>query len=103
MTLREARCKFTSMLSLLIAYAQSLGYEIAIGKDGLKHKPNSLHYEGLAADFDLYKNGIYITDSTGHKELGEYWISLGGSWGGYFKGASAGDFNHYSIAWEGRK
>jgi hypothetical protein len=103
MTLREARCKFTGMLALLITYAKSLGYEIAIGKDGLKHMPGSLHFEGLAEDFDLYKDGIWIIDATGHKDLGEYWIGLGGSWGGYFKGENEGDYNHYSFAWDGRK
>jgi len=103
MTLHESRCQFTHMLALLILKAQELGYEICIGKDGMYHMPGSLHYEGLAADFDLYKNGEYITDSTGHQELGQFWISLGGSWGGYFKGSSKGDFNHYSMSWNGKK
>jgi hypothetical protein len=98
MKLREARVKFTSLLPLLIAKAIELGYEIAIGPDHEKHKKNSLHFDGLAKDFDLYKNGVWLTKTEDHQALGEYWESIGGAWGGRW-----GDGNHYSLAYGGRK
>lgn len=71
-------------------------YRNAAGK--MPHMPNSLHYIGLAIDLNLFKNGEYLKDTNDHKELGEFWESLGGSWGGRFN-----DGNHYSLEHNGRK
>jgi hypothetical protein len=49
-------------------------------------------------DFNLFRDGQWLSKSDDHKFLGEYWESIGGSWGGRF-----GDGNHYSLAHEGRK
>jgi hypothetical protein len=60
---------------------------------------NSLHYQGLAKDVLLFdSNNIYLSKTEDHKEFGEYWESLGGTWGGRFS-----DGNHYSIAYGGYK
>jgi len=76
------------------------GYTPLIGKDGLKHMPKSLHYEGLAIDIDLFKNGIYLTSTEDHQSFGEFWEGLHPDcrWGGRFR-----DGNHYSLTYQDRK
>jgi hypothetical protein len=61
---------------------------------------NSLHELKLAQDFDLFKDGKYLSDTESHKPLGEYWESLDPlcRWGGRF-----GDGNHYSLEHNGVK
>ncbi len=102
MSLRELQSKFALMVANLIFHAYSIGYEITFGdayaKDG--HKKNSNHYIRLAVDLNLFKYGLYLTKTEDHKPLGEYWESLGGSWGGRF---SNPDGNHYSLEYKGRK
>lgn len=106
MTLRSARCKFTSLIALLIQHAVVLGYECALdeatervtNKDPTSdHMPGSLHHLGLALDLNLYKDGRYITNDEGHRELGAYWKGLHPDckWGGDF---ARTDYNHYSFA-----
>ncbi|MGO3686517.1 MAG: M15 family metallopeptidase, partial [Proteus vulgaris] len=41
----------------------------------------------------------YLTATSDYKELGEYWESLGGSWGGRFK--TRPDGNHFSLEHNG--
>jgi hypothetical protein len=69
------------------------------GKDGLKHMKNSLHYEGLAVDIDLTKDGVYLSKTEDHQVFGEFWETLSHDcrWGGRFS-----DGNHYSITYQGR-
>ncbi|MFA6972673.1 MAG: hypothetical protein WC208_14920 [Gallionella sp.] len=96
----EKRALFTSLLPKLIEKMIADGYTPLIGKDGLKHMKNSLHYEGLAVDIDLFKDGEYLFSGLEHKQFGEFWESLDPlcAWGGRFK-----DANHYSVAYGGRK
>lgn len=70
--------------------------------------PNSLHYIGLAADLNLFKGGVYLTETKDHKPLGELWELWGGSWGGRFGESSPGagdgnDGNHYSLPYKERR
>jgi len=79
MSLSDKRVLFTKLLGEFICEAFKKGYRIAIddakAKDG--HKPNSLHYLGLAADFLLYTNqGDYLTDSKNYLKLGHIWEEL---------------------------
>ena len=103
MTLRQKQSKFVFMLAQLIIFAYSKGYELTLGHayrdpwSVIGHK-NSLHKKRLAIDFHLFRNGIYLEDTNAHKELGEYWESIGGTWGGRFN-----DGNHYSLEHEGMK
>lgn len=89
------------MLADLIIFAYDNGYELTGGdlwaQDG--HMKKSLHYDRLAIDFNLFKGGKYLESTEDHRPLGEFWESLGGSWGGRFKKP---DGNHYSLAHEGR-
>jgi hypothetical protein len=99
MSLREKQSKFAKMVADLIIFAYSKGYEITLGDAYAKigHKDKSNHYIRLAIDLNLFKDGVWIQTTEGHRELGEYWESIGGSWGGRFM-----DGNHYSIEHEGR-
>ena len=101
--LLRKRIKFTGMLARLILHAEALGYEVAVhevvrSKCATHGHPKSLHYSGLAADLNLYIDGKYQRATKAHIKLGEYWESLGGSWGGRFQ-----DGNHYSLSHWGRK
>jgi len=67
--LGNKRGKFTKYVAKLINYMIAQGYEPRIGKEGLPHMKKSLHYEGLAIDIDLIKNGRYLDETSDHEEL----------------------------------
>jgi len=96
MTLREKQSKFMYMLHLLIEFAYRNGYELTGGDlfATSGHKDGSFHYRRLAIDLNLFIDGEYQETTEAHTELGEYWESLGGTWGGRFKHK---DGNHYSY------
>lgn len=95
--------KFVLMISDLIQWAYDHGYELTFG-DAYRDPrcpyghSNSLHKMRLAVDFNLFKNGEYLPNTEDHQPLGEYWESIGGTWGGRFR-----DGNHYSLEHEGMK
>jgi hypothetical protein len=107
--LLKKQFQFTRMLPLLLNKAHELGYEVTIGdgernpkvfgelgvKKGYGNK-NSLHKLRLAHDFHLFKDGKYLSRTEDHLPLGEFWESIGGSWGGRFN-----DGNHYSLEYNG--
>lgn len=111
MTLGQHQRKFTLMIAQLVIFAYSKGYEMSFGdayrdprvfgdvgeKEGYG-RANSLHKLRLAVDFNLFKDGKFLQTTEDHKEIGEFWESLGGSWGGRF---SSGDGNHYSLKYRG--
>lgn len=100
MTLGQKQRLFTHKLALLTLYAYEMGYELTLG-DAMAtkgHRDGSLHYIRLAQDLNLFKNGRYLRSTKAHKPLGEFWESIGGTWGGRF-----GDGNHYSMEHNGRK
>lgn len=88
--------RFTWMVHLLVGYAYNHGYELTYDDTFAKtgHSENSFHYKRLAVDFNLFKDGVYLTETKNHKPLGEYWESIGGTWGGRFGKL---DGNHYSY------
>lgn len=111
MTLGQKQRQFTEMVGKLIAFAYANGYELSFG-DAYRDprvfgmmgdykgygRRLSNHKIRLAVDFNLFKDGVYCTDTEDHKPLGEYWESIGGSWGGRFN-----DGNHYSLEHLGRR
>lgn len=111
MTLSEKQQLFTCLIAQLILWADEKGYRLTFGEAyrtpeqaALNAKKgsgisNSLHTKRLAVDLNLFINGQYQTDSAAYLPLGEYWESLGGSWGGRFK--SRPDGNHFSLEHEG--
>jgi hypothetical protein len=95
MTLREKQTEFMRMIPRLIDKAFELGFEVTGGD--LYRDPrcpygaeNSKHKRRLAIDLNLFRNGKYLTQTEDHRELGEWWESVGGIWGGRFF-----DGNHY--------
>ncbi|AQZ96547.1 M15 family metallopeptidase [Halopseudomonas phragmitis] len=110
-TLGQKQRRFTRMIGLLIEYAYQNGYELTFGdayRDPRVHgqvgekksysSAGSLHKQRLAVDFNLFRDGRYLTQTEDHRLLGEYWESLGGAWGGRFN-----DGNHYSLEHDGRR
>ncbi|EOD4100854.1 TPA: M15 family metallopeptidase [Yersinia enterocolitica] len=113
MTLSEKQAVFTVKIAQLIYWADEHGYRLTFGeawrtpeqaalnaKNG-KGIANSLHTQRLAVDFNLFINGQYQTSTEAYKPLGEYWESIGGTWGGRFK--SNPDGNHFSLEHNGVK
>lgn len=100
MGLRQKQSIFARMVADLILWAYDQGYEITFGDAYAKtgHKTGSLHYNRLAIDLNLFKDGQYLQTTEAHQPLGDYWESIGGTWGGRFN-----DGNHYSLAHNGMK
>ena len=90
----EKQFKFVDMTAKLINFAFEKGYTLTFGDAYATqgHILNSFHYKRLAIDLNLFKDGKYLAKTEDHKFLGEYWESLGGSWGGRWR-----DGNHYSL------
>ena len=123
MTLGEKQRIFTRLVGILIEWAYRNGYEITLGEAyrtpeqaALNAKKgtgiaNSLHTQRLAIDLNLFKNGVYLTDSEDYKQLGVIWKSMSESgfkccWGGGFRDAKGNpkpDGNHFSIEHGGIK
>ncbi|MDQ7768320.1 M15 family metallopeptidase [Serratia nevei] len=111
MTLSEKQQLFTKLIAQLILWADEKGYRLTFGEayrtpeqaalnakkgNGIR---NSLHTKRLAVDLNLFINGQYQTNSAAYLPLGEYWESIGGSWGGRFRDRPDG--NHFSFEHEG--
>lgn len=95
--------RFSRMVALLILHAEKLGYGVTLGDayrdPQVRHgNPNSLHRHRLAIDLNLFRDGKYLTSTDDHLPLGEYWESIGGTWGGRFR-----DGNHYSLEHDGMR
>ena len=93
-TLREKQSRFVRMVADLLLYADTKGYKLTFGDAWAKsgHCENSFHYKRLAIDLNLFKDGEYLDATEDHKPLGDFWKSIGGSWGGDWQ-----DGNHYSY------
>lgn len=111
MTLREKQSKFALMIAQLIYKAYELGYEITLGDayrdprvfgmTGIQKgygQASSCHKLRLAVDLNLFKKGKFLETTEDHRELGDWWESIGGSWGGRFN-----DANHYSLEHDGHR
>jgi hypothetical protein len=89
--------EFSRMVVKLINLANELGYELTFG-DAYRDprcpygSEVSFHHKRLAIDLNLFRDGQWLKKTEDHRPLGEYWESLGGTWGGRW-----GDGNHYSL------
>lgn len=89
MTLREKQSAFASAVAELIDKAISLGFDVTLG-DAFRDprcpygSKSSKHRRRLAIDINLFKDGVYLDSTDAHRELGEWWESQGGIWGGRF-------------------
>ncbi len=111
MTLVQKQQRFSSLLSLLIIHARSLGYELTLGE--VWRSPEmarlnaskgigsgtSLHCSRLAVDLNLFRNGQLLVRTVDYLPLGEWWEKQSEfpdfecAWGGRFS-----DGNHFSFA-----
>lgn len=97
------------MVVKLITKAHELGYDVTLG-DAFRDprvfgvmgtamgygRAKSAHKQRLAIDINLYRNGQYLDKTSDHEELGTWWETIGGTWGGHFN-----DGNHYSLEFGG--
>jgi len=106
-TLREAQSLFVGLLGQLLVWAYTHdGWSFTLA-DGYRadcqgHMKDSLHYERLAQDLNFFLNGVWQkTGSDEWEQIGTYWLALNPlcRWGGTF---TKKDWNHFSLAWEGR-
>lgn len=107
--LQRNQAIFTKNIGKLIDYVYSQGYELTFAdayrspelaelnaKQG-KGIKNSLHCKRLAVDFNLFKDGKYLTDKESYRPFGEYWTALHihNRWGGDF--IKLVDSNHFEM------
>jgi hypothetical protein len=112
-TLGQHQQRFLPLVAKLIDFAYAQGYTLTAGE--MYRSPeqaalnaqhgtgiaNSLHILRLAVDLNLFKDGVYLTDSEAYRPLGEYWKSLDPAcaFGGDF--TTLKDGNHFSLSWGG--
>lgn len=108
----DRQVDFAQAVARLISKAPQFGYAVTLGEAyrtpeqaawNAQHGTGivrSLHIQRLAIDLNVFRNGELITDGNQYKDLGEFWESLGGTWGQRF---SKPDGNHFSFAWGGVK
>lgn len=117
-TLVNKQKRFSILLARFLFDLTAAGYEVTLGeawrspetaleyaKQG-KGIKNSLHTMRLAIDLNLWKNGMYLTDSIHYRKAGGIWKSYSTvececCWGGDFKPKVDG--NHFSISHGGIK
>lgn len=112
MKLSERQQLFSFNLAKLVIWAYQHGYALT---EGESYRPRELaelyakkgigiaksqHESRLAKDFNLFKDGKYLTDTEAHRPLGMYWESLDPlyRWGGNFKRIKDG--NHYEDSFK---
>lgn len=111
LTLRQKQARFVLMTAHLIAFAFSRGWELRtgdgyrdprafgeMGQRGPYGESKSAHKQRLAHDWMLDIDGVWQQDTAAYRELGEFWESMGGCWGGRFN-----DGNHFSLEHAGIK
>jgi hypothetical protein len=102
-SLADKQMRFAQMVGLLLQKAPQMGYQVTLG-DAYRDPrvpyghDKSLHRVRLAIDLNVFRDGKYLTTGGEYTDLGEYWESLGGTWGGRFN-----DGNHFSLAHGGMK
>jgi hypothetical protein len=103
----DKRKLFTECYVKLLQKMMDDGKTPLIMKDGLKHMKNSLHYDGLAQDVDLFDGTKYLSSTEDHRPYGLFWESLHPDcyWGGngLKEDGLKNDGNHYSVTMGGRK
>ena len=105
MRLGDLQRVFGRLVPRLIDKAHELGYEVVLGDAHRSIEEarrlgfeNSNHTRCLAIDLNLFRCGVYLTETEDHRELGEWWEKQHpeARWGGRFN-----DGNHYSFNWKG--
>lgn len=107
MSLRENQELFAKNVGLLIGFIFAQGYTCTLGEayrtqeqadwyaeKGIGSK-NSLHRIRMAIDLNIFKDGVFLTESDDYEFAGTYWYTLhpDNTWGG-----AGGDGNHFSMS-----
>lgn len=117
MTLRLKQHAFTRLVAHLILRACALGFEVTLGEAWRspeeaarlaaagKGIAGSLHGKRLAIDLNLFRRGVYLTQTEPYAQLGRWWEAQSTpeyvcAWGGRFRRPDGG---HFSIAHGGRR
>lgn len=117
-SLSEKQQRFSFLVGQLLLWVGNRGWGVTFGEAYRTPEQaalnaqkgtgiaNSLHTKRLAIDLNLFKDGVYKTNSEDYKEMGEYWESLDTDcvWGGRFKdsrGNPKPDGNHFSLRHDG--
>jgi len=112
----DLQSKFFFNLCRLGLWLEAQGYEVSEGEGwrtpeqaALNAKTGkgikaSLHIDRMAHDLIIRKNGVEVGPDD-YKRAGAAWKALDGlnRWGGDFTGTTAGDFQHFSQEYGGRK
>jgi hypothetical protein len=107
-TLRQQQSLFAKLLAWHIAWIYEVdGWAVTFADvyrpDKSGHMDGSLHYIRLAADLNLFVDGIWQTeDCPQWRLIGSHWKSLDpdARWGGDFKTL---DLDHFSLEWGGKQ
>ncbi len=100
MSLRSRQSRFVKMVQLLVGYADLCGYELTYGDCYRDERcayghPKSLHRQRLAVDFNLFRDGVYLSGDEAreaHGRLHDFWDAIGGN------PRINSDLNHYSLS-----
>lgn len=98
----DKQTEFCRKIAVLKLVAYEMGYTMTEG-DGYRDErvhygsPNSLHRKRLAKDLNIFKDGVWLKDGSGHDEIHRVWSMMGGA------DPIPGDANHYSLEHEGRR
>ena len=97
MTLTERQVLHTSRMGKLICFAGAKGVSVKVQEwnrdletqkryvaEGVSKTLKSDHLDKCATDVYVIVNGEPTENDEDYRILGEYWISLGGQWGGRF-------------------
>ena len=109
--LTDKQARFASMFGQLLHFVDTLpdhrvrvswGYRSPAANKLIGGHPRSTHISRLAEDVILDKriNGKWVwqKSTAAYKPLGEFWESIGGTWGGRFD-----DGGHFSLEHNGVK
>lgn len=98
----DLQSTFSRKIAVLRLVAEEMGYQVTLADGHVTsktgHMKKSLHYERLAQDFCLFKDGKYLTRTEDYEPIGLIWEQMGGNWGGRFN-----DGNHFSMSYDSRK
>ena len=112
MTLRQQQSLFVRLTSKLIDWATENGYELTYGEtwrsdetaqlDAAEGKGivNSLHRLRLAVDWNLFRDGVLLTEVEDYRPLAESWKTLHPLCRAGIDFAKK-DAVHFSLEWQG--